>query len=273
MFLSVAKQYISSYICPNTLYFMKILAVIPSRYASTRFPGKPLKQIGGKSMVQRVYEQVSKATRVDKVIVATDDIRIYDHILSFNGDVLMTDEKHQNGTERCAEVSETVYDDFDVVLNIQGDEPFILPEQIDQLAACFEDETTDIATLIKQTDSTEQLFSPNTAKVIFNTDEKAQYFSRQPIPHLRGVAQEEWAAKKVHYLHVGIYGYRKDVLRDIIKLPASNLEKLEMLEQLRWLENGYNISVSQTDYQSISVDTPTDLANAENFLKHFPQFS
>lgn len=252
---------------------MKILAVIPSRYASTRFPGKPLEKIGGKSMVQRVYDQVTKATRVDKVIVATDDDKIFNHVEGFGGDVLMTDEKHQNGTERCAEVIETVYNDFDVVLNIQGDEPFILPEQIDQLASCFEDETTDIATLIKQTDSTEQLFSPNTAKVIFNTENKALYFSRQPIPHLRGIAQEDWAAKKMHYLHVGIYGYRKDVLREIIQLSASRLENLEMLEQLRWLENGYNISVRQTDYQSISVDTPTDLANAENFLKHFPQFS
>lgn len=252
---------------------MKILAVIPSRYASTRFPGKPLEKIAGKSMVQRVYEQVSKATRVDRIIIATDDNRIYDHIEDFGGEVLMTAEKHQNGTERCAEVIETVYKDFDVVLNIQGDEPFILPEQIDQLASCFEDETTDIATLIKQTDSTEQLFSPNTAKVIFNEDDKALYFSRQPIPHLRGIAQEEWVEKKAHFLHVGIYGYRKDVLREIIQLPISSLERLEMLEQLRWLENGYTISVKQTDYQSISVDTPTDLANAENFLQHFPQFS
>jgi len=252
---------------------MKILAVIPSRYASTRFPGKPLEKIGGKSMVQRVYEQVAKATRIDKIIVATDDQRIYNHIEDFGGDVLMTAEHHKNGTERCAEVIETVYNDFDVVLNIQADEPFILPEQIDQLATCFEDETTDIATLIKQTDSTEQLFSPNTAKVIFDENFKALYFSRQPIPHLRGTPQEEWVQRKVHYLHVGIYGYRKDVLRDIIQLPSSLLEELEMLEQLRWLENGYTISVKQTNYQSISIDTPTDLANAENFLQHFPQFS
>lgn len=252
---------------------MKVLAVIPSRYASTRYPGKPLQKIGGKSMVQRVYEQVSKATRIDKAIVATDDERIFSHIQDFGGEVMMTAEHHQNGTERCAEIIETLYDDFDVVLNIQGDEPFILPEQVDQLAGCFEDETTDIATLIKQTESHEQLFSPNTAKVIFNSDFKALYFSRQAIPHLRGIPQNEWIARKVHYLHVGVYGYRKDVLRDIVKLPLSALESLEMLEQLRWLENGYTISVRQTDYQSISVDTPEDLAAAEKFLQQFPQFS
>jgi 3-deoxy-manno-octulosonate cytidylyltransferase (CMP-KDO synthetase) len=252
---------------------MKVLAVIPSRYASSRFPGKPLEKIGGKSMVQRVYEQVTKATRIDRVIVATDDNRIFEHVEGFNGEVLMTAEHHQNGTERCAEVIETLYDDFDIVLNIQGDEPFILPEQIDQLASCFDDETIDIATLMKQTDSTEQLFSPNTAKVVFNEDFIAQYFSRQPIPHLRGIPNEEWVERKAHYLHVGIYGYRKEVLLDVVKLPVSNLERLEMLEQLRWLENGYTISVKQTDYQSISVDTPDDLAEAENFLQHFPQFS
>lgn len=252
---------------------MKILAVIPSRYASTRFPGKPLATIGGKSMVQRVYEQVQKATRVDKVLVATDDDRIYQHVQGFGGETIMTQPHHQNGTERCAEVIEKLYDEFDVVLNIQGDEPFIMPEQIDQLAACFEDEETDIATLMKQTDSTEQLFSPNTAKVVYNEDFKALYFSRQPIPHLRGIPNDEWVARKVHYLHVGVYGYRKEVLKEIVLLPLSALESLEMLEQLRWLENGYTISIRQTHHQSISVDTPEDLANAEKFLKQFPQFS
>lgn len=251
---------------------MKILAVIPARYASTRFPGKPLATIGGKSMLQRVYEQVSKATEIDKVLVATDDERIFEHVKGFGGEAIMTQPHHQNGTERCAEVIEKVYDEFDVVLNIQGDEPFILPEQIDQLASCFEDDVTDIATLMKQTDSNEQLFSPNTAKVVFNTAMQALYFSRQAIPHLRGVPHDEWAARKVHYLHVGVYGYRKEVLRDIVKLPLSALESLEMLEQLRWLENGYTISIRQTYHQSISVDTPDDLADAEKFLQQFPQF-
>ncbi len=252
---------------------MKVLAVIPSRYASTRFPGKPLVQIGGKSMIQRVYNQVEKATRIDKVVVATDDGRIYDRVQDFGGNVMMTAEQHQNGTERCAEVIEKLYNEFDVVLNIQGDEPFILPEQVDLLAKCFEDEATDIATLIKQTDNTEALFSPNTAKVVYNEDFKALYFSRQPIPHLRGVPHDEWATRRIHYLHVGVYGYRKEVLREIVKLPLSTLESLEMLEQLRWLENGYTISVSLTDFHSVAVDVPEDLHKAENFLQQFPQFS
>ncbi len=251
---------------------MKILAIIPARYASTRFPGKPLATIGGKTMVQRVYEQVNKATEIDKVLVATDDERIFEHVQGFGGEVIMTHPHHQNGTERCAEVIEKVYDEFDVVLNIQGDEPFILPEQVDQLASCFVDEVTDIATLMKQTDSNEQLLSPNTAKVVFNDAMQALYFSRQAIPHLRGVPLNEWADRKVHYLHVGVYGYRKEVLRDIVKLPLSTLESLEMLEQLRWLENGYTISIRQTYHQSISVDTPDDLADAEKFLQQFPQF-
>lgn len=251
---------------------MKVLAVIPSRYASTRFPGKPLTEIAGKSMIQRVYEQVIKATRISKVIVATDDQRIYDHITDFGGNVMMTSPSHQNGTERCAEVIERLYDEFDVILNIQGDEPFILPEQVDQLASCFDDEETDIATLIKQTDNSELLHSPNTAKVVYNTHFRALYFSREPIPHLRGVPKEEWAARRVHHLHLGVYGYRRSVLKEIVMLPLSSLESLEMLEQLRWLENGYTISVRLTDYQSVAIDTPEDLTNAEKFLQHFPQF-
>jgi 3-deoxy-manno-octulosonate cytidylyltransferase (CMP-KDO synthetase) len=252
---------------------MKVLAVIPSRYASTRFPGKPLAEIGGKTMIQRVYEQVEKATQIDKVLVATDDERIYNHVMEFGGGVVMTAPHHQNGTERCAEVIETVYDDFEVVLNIQGDEPFIMPEQVDQLVKCFDDEYTEIATLIKQTSDHNLLFSPNTAKVVYNEDFKALYFSRQPIPHLRGVRQEEWAARRLHHLHLGVYGYRKEVLREIVKLPLSTLESLEMLEQLRWLENGYHITVRLTDFQSVAIDTPNDLMTAEKFLQHFPQFS
>lgn len=249
---------------------MKILAVIPSRYASTRFPGKPLIKIGDKSMVQRVYEQVKKATEIDDVLVATDDERIYDHVVAFGGKAIMTAEHHQNGTERCAEVIEKLNDGFDVVINIQGDEPFIAPEQIDQLADCFKNPNTDIATLAKKTDNTELIFSPNTAKVVFDDTYKAIYFSRQPIPHLRGIPNNEWGAQNKHYLHIGIYGYTTAVLKQIVKLPLSKLEKLEMLEQLRWLENGFSIAISPTNFQSLSVDTPEDLIAAENFLHQFP---
>lgn len=255
---------------PSTQYLMKVLAVIPSRFASTRFPGKPLVKIGDKTMAQRVYEQVKKATDIDTVIVATDDERIYNHVLDFGGEAMMTAEYHQNGTERCAEVIEKLHYGYDVVLNIQGDEPFIQPEQVTQLAHCFQNPSVHIATLAQPTENTELIFSANTAKVIFDDNFKALYFSRQPIPHLRGVERDDWGAKKAHHLHVGVYGYRKDVLKEIVKLSTSKLESLEMLEQLRWIENGYNIAVSLTQYHSISVDTPDDLAAAENFLHQFP---
>jgi 3-deoxy-manno-octulosonate cytidylyltransferase (CMP-KDO synthetase) len=252
---------------------MKTLAVIPARYASTRFPGKPLVKIGEKTMIQRVYEQVSKATRINKVIVATDDERIYNHMTELGASVMMTQAHHTNGTERCAEVIESVYDDFEIVVNVQGDEPFILPEQIDQLVRCFDHEDTDIATLVKQTDNRYLLFSPTTVKVVYDKNFRALYFSRQPIPYLRGVSLEEWAPRRVHYLHVGIYGFRKEVLREIVLLPPSSLESLEMLEQLRWLENGYSISIAHTDYQSLSVDSPEDLENAIKYLELHPEFA
>jgi len=237
---------------------MKIIGIIPSRYASTRFPGKPLVQIAGKSMIRRVYEQAVKSKSLAEVVVATDDLRIVEEVKSFGGKFILTDSKHQSGTDRCAEVI-TKLPHFDTIINIQGDEPFIDPEQIDLLAGCFKDEGVQLATLIKAITTEEELFNTNIPKVVLNAFEEAVYFSRQTIPYLRNTAQKDWLAAHQFYKHIGIYGYRSEALQAITKLPPSILELAENLEQLRWLENGYKIKTKITTLETLAIDTPEDL--------------
>jgi 3-deoxy-manno-octulosonate cytidylyltransferase (CMP-KDO synthetase) len=241
-----------------------IIGVIPARYASTRFPGKPLVDIKGKTMIQRVYEQAKKSSSLSSVIVATDDDRIQKAVLDFGGEACMTASHHPSGTDRCAEVVEKMKLTCDAVVNIQGDEPFIEPAQIDLLASCFNDPRTQLATLIKKIDSTEVLFSPNSPKVIVDHEQFAIYFSRHPIPYLRGVNENEWLTKHNYYQHIGIYGYRVEALRNITKLRPSLLEKAESLEQLRWIENGYKIKTAVTTRETIAIDTPEDLQKVLN---------
>lgn len=238
---------------------MKILGIIPARHGSTRFPGKALVDIAGKSMIQRVYEQAQKAKTLSKVMVATDHAEIYRHVAAFGGNVTMTSNLHQSGTDRCAEALENENEKYDYVINIQGDEPFINPEQIDILASCF-DGKTQLATLVKKIYEEQTLNNHNVVKVVFNKQFEALYFSRETIPHIRGVAKTNWlAGQQAFYKHIGIYGYQSNVLNDIARLEMGDLEKAESLEQLRWLENGYRIKVAVTDYESIGIDTPEDL--------------
>ncbi|MBN8702028.1 MAG: 3-deoxy-manno-octulosonate cytidylyltransferase [Bacteroidetes bacterium] len=242
---------------------MQILGIIPARYASTRFPGKPLIDIAGKSMIQRVYEQCLKSNLLSTVYVATDDIRIAEHITQFGGNVVMTSEQHTCGTERCFEtLTQLGEKEYDVVINIQGDEPFINPEQIDMLCSCFDSERVEIATLAKKLNNSSDLFNPTIPKVVLNNVHNAIYFSRQAIPYLRGIEENEWINNHIYFKHIGIYGYRSDILKEIVSLPAGKLEKAESLEQLRWLENGYKIKVAITNFESISIDTPADLERA-----------
>lgn len=237
---------------------MKFLGIIPARFASSRFPGKPLVDIEGQTMIQRVYEQVKQSKKLSKVIVATDDQRIVDEVLSFGGNVVMTSETHQSGTDRCAEVI-TDDNEYDVIINIQGDEPFINPEQIDLLAACFENPQSKIATLVKKIDSMDELFNLNIPKVVRNIHGEAIYFSRQTIPFLRGIEQKQWLKEQTFYKHIGIYAYQADTLRALTRLPVSGLEEAEALEQLRWIENGYTIQTAVTTHETIAVDTKEDL--------------
>lgn len=225
----------------------KIIGIIPSRFDSTRFPGKPLANIGGKTMIRRVYEQASKSELLDDVIVATDDDRILNHVNAFGGKVIMTSKAHQSGTDRCAEVVSKI-GDVDVVINIQGDEPFIEPEQINQLAKCFENPETQIATLIKKIESEVDLKNSTVVKVESDDAGRGLNFSRKPFTELEDA-----------YKHIGIYAYRVDTLKTISKLPQSERELAEKLEQLRWLDNGFEIQVTETEHESNSVDTPEDL--------------
>ena len=238
---------------------MKILGIIPSRFASTRFPGKPLVDINGKTMIQRVYEQAKKCASLTDVIVATDDKRIFKHVNEFGGKVVMTKSEHPSGTDRCAEALEINGGTYDAVINIQGDEPFIQPEQLEQLIACFKNEKTEITTLVKKISSVDDLLNINLPKVIFNKDFKAIYFSRLPIPGQKNVDAEQWVNHHQYYRHIGLYGYRTKTLNEITKLPPSPLEEIESLEQLRWVEAGYTITVGVTDFDSIGIDTPEDL--------------
>ena len=237
---------------------MKILGIIPARYASSRFPAKPLVDIAGQTMIERVYRQVKKSKSITKIIVATDHSKIFDHVISFGGNACMTSETHASGTDRCFEVLTKENEQFDYVINIQGDEPFIAPEQIDLLASLL-DGITELATLSKKIEGSEQLFNPNIVKIVSSADGKALYFSRSPIPHIRNVDQTEWLSRHNFYKHIGMYAYRADILKQITTLSISSLEKAESLEQLRWLENGYSINVVETDFETIGIDTPEDL--------------
>ena len=251
---------------------MQIIGIIPARYASTRFPGKALAEIGGQTMIERVYEQAQKSALLTTVIVATDDARIRDHVRSFGGKVVMTNPDHQSGTDRCAEVAFGTYiaDEYgimvsepsDYIINIQGDEPFIQPAQIDTLANCL-DGLVELATLVKKIEDQTTLFNPNTPKVVLNARHEAMYFSRQAVPFVRDAPPSEWLLHRDFYKHIGIYAYRADVLRKITQLPLSSLEKAEALEQLRWLENGFKIKVAITPYDSHGIDTPADLVAAQ----------
>jgi len=244
---------------------MSILGIIPARYASTRFPGKPLVDIGGKSMIQRVYEQASQAA-LQKVIVATDDSRIMEHVQSFGGNVVMTAEAHESGTDRCFEAYQKNNEEFEYVINIQGDEPFIQPGQIDLLASLLQDNSTQLATLIKKITTDEELHNVNLPKVVIDARGQALLFSRQTIPFLRNVPASDWLLHHTFYKHIGIYGYRTDILEQITRLPAGTLERSESLEQLRWLENGFKIATAVTELENLGIDTPADLEKVKGFL-------
>jgi len=243
-----------------------VIGIIPARFASTRFPGKPLVDIAGKSMIQRVYEQASKATSLSKVVVATDDERIVEEVKKFGGEFVITASTHQSGTDRCAEVVEQL-PGFDIVINIQGDEPFIEPAQIDLLTSCFVEEKVQLATLIKPIESQESIYNPNSPKVVIDANGRAMYFSRSPIPFIRNGEPGVWAEKHQFYKHIGIYGYRTASLMEITKLPPSSLEIAESLEQLRWIENGYYIQTKVTDLETVAIDTPEDLKKLNKLLK------
>lgn len=236
-----------------------IAGIIPARYASTRFPGKPLIDIKGKTMIQRVYEQANKAESLDMVVVATDDKRIYDHVISWGGNAVMTAEHHPSGTDRCWDALQQMDGKYDYVINIQGDEPFIDPSQIDTLAAVLKDGTTELATLIIPVDNHEVLFDMGEVKVVLNEQMEGLYFSRMVIPYIKGVAQEAWHEHHAYYRHVGMYAYRTDVLEQLTSLPVSSLEKAESLEQLRWLEKGFKIKCAVTNFDSHCIDTPEDI--------------
>ena len=245
---------------------MKILGIIPARYQSSRFPGKPLIDIAGKSMIQRVYEQCLKSSKLDKIVIATDDQLILDHVHSFGAEAIMTSTQHASGTDRCGEVAAN-FPDFDVLINIQGDEPMIDPSQIDLLCSCFDKINTQIATLVKIINSQEELYNENTPKVILNKNLEAVYFSRQTIPFLRGKESNSWLENHTFYKHIGIYGFRRQTLSELIKLPLSSLELAESLEQLRWIENGYPIQTAITAIESQAIDTPADLEKLLAILK------
>ena len=246
---------------------MKFIAIIPARYASTRFPGKPLAMLGGKRVIQRVYEQVAGV--LDDAVVATDDERIYEAVKAFGGKVEMTSTAHRSGTDRCWEAYCKQGGTYDVVVNVQGDEPFIRATQLEALKRCFDHPATDIATLVKpftEADGLAALENPNSPKVVLDGASQAIYFSRSVIPYLRNYPREEWLAHHTFYKHIGIYAFRTEVLKAVTALPQSTLERMESLEQLRWLENGYKIGVGITDIETIGIDTPEDLEKAEAFL-------
>ncbi len=245
---------------------MKILGIIPARYASTRFPAKPLADLAGQSMIKRVYTQSTKSKSLTHVVVATDHPEIYKHVSDFGGNVYMTDENHVSGTDRCFEVLTKEKSTFDYVINIQGDEPFIAPEQIDLLASML-DGTTELATLAKKLEKQELLTNPNLVKVVINKNKEAMYFSRSPIPYWRG-KETDWVNQHTYYKHIGLYAYRADILKEITSLKVSTLEKAESLEQLRWLENGYKIKVAETQLETLGIDTPEDLKEALHYLHH-----
>jgi 3-deoxy-manno-octulosonate cytidylyltransferase (CMP-KDO synthetase) len=246
---------------------MKILGIIPARYDSTRFPGKPLVVIDGKTMIKRVYEQSMACPLLDKVIIATDDKVIESHVVQFGGNVMMTGKQHKSGTERCSEVADMLEkqgDKFDVIINIQGDEPFIDPAQISQVCECFTNPGVRIATLVKRIKTELEMADPNVVKVVFDKDYRALYFSRSAIPYVRGMDRDSWANTTSCFRHIGIYGYTSGVLREIVRLTPSPLEEAESLEQLRWLGHGFTVHVGETEFEGIAIDTPADLLKITN---------
>lgn len=244
---------------------MKFIGIIPARYASTRFPGKPLALLGGKPVIQHVYEKV--AAVLEAAYVATDDERIYDVVKSSGGQVVMTRTDHKSGTDRIEEAIEKIGGEWDVVVNVQGDEPFVAKSQLDTICHCFDDPTTQIATLGKPFESMEAVQNPNSPKIVVDNMGFAMYFSRSVIPYVRGKEKSSWLTHYPFLKHLGIYAYRKDVLRQVTQLPQSSLEIAESLEQLRWLQNGFKIKVGTTDVETVGIDTPQDLERAEEFLK------
>lgn len=244
---------------------MKFIGIIPARYASTRFPGKPLALLGGKPVIQHVYEKV--ATMLEAAYVATDDERIYDVVKAFGGQVVMTRTDHKSGTDRIEEAIEKIGGEWDVVVNVQGDEPFVAKSQLDTICHCFDDPATQIATLGKPFESMEAVQNPNSPKIVVDNMGFAMYFSRSVIPYVRGKEKSSWLTHYPFLKHLGIYAYRKDVLRQVTQLPQSSLEIAESLEQLRWLQNGFKIKVGTTDVETVGIDTPQDLERAEEFLK------
>lgn len=246
---------------------MNVIGIIPARYASTRFPGKPLAMIQGKPMIQHVYERVSQMSQLCDAIVATDDSRIMDCVSAFGGKAMMTSELHKSGTDRCGEVVKKLLQQgiqTDVVINIQGDEPFVEHTQIESLINCFNNSSVQIATLKKKITSLQELLSPNVVKLITDCNNNALYFSRFPLPFQRGKEQDCWLENHTYHKHIGIYAYRTDILLKLIELRQSSLEISESLEQLRWLENGYKIRVAETDHENIAIDTPEDLLKLKN---------
>ena len=244
---------------------MKVIGIIPARYDSTRFPGKPLVDIAGMTMIQRVYNQVKHAASLSEVVVATDDQMIFDHVKSFAGNVVMTKKEHQSGTDRCAEVINNI-SGFDIAINIQGDEPFIDPQQIDLLVSCFQRPEVEIATLVRPIQELADLENVNKPKVVLNQKSEALYFSRQPIPYMRGADIKEWLSKETYYNHIGIYGFKVETLKELAKLPISKLETTESLEQLRWLDNGYRIQTAVSTHINDAIDSPEDL---QDILKKY----
>ena len=245
---------------------MKFIAIIPARYASTRFPGKPLATLAGKPVIQHVYEKVSSV--VADTWVATDDDRIFNTVKAFGGKAIMTRTDHKSGTDRIEEAVEKIGGEWDVVINVQGDEPFIHTSQIETVCRCFDDPSTEIATLGKPFgDNIEAISNPNSPKIVINKRSYALYFSRSVIPYVRGKEAQEWALSYPFLKHIGLYAYRRNVLKEVTRLPQGTLETAESLEQLRWLENGYRIKVGQTDIETIGIDTPEDLEKAEEYVK------
>ena len=240
---------------------MKIVGIIPARYGSSRFPGKPLAMIKGKTMIQRVCEQAWKS-KLDDVVVATDDISIADEVLKFGGKYVMTDPRHQSGTDRCCEALEILEEQYDAVINIQGDEPFIDPQHINLLVDMISCDDTQLASLVKRIDDEEDLFGSNKVKVVMDKTGNALYFSRNPIPYMRNVAHEKWLQKGCFFQHLGIYAYKAATLRQIATMQPTALELAESLEQLRWLENGLAIRMAVVEADSLAIDSPADLAKA-----------
>ncbi len=246
---------------------MKVIGIIPSRYASTRFPSKPLSMIKGKTMIQRVWEQACKS-KLDAVVVATDDMRIADEVLKFGGQYVLTDPNHRSGTDRCREALYMVEGQYDAVINIQGDEPFIDPDQINQVIELISCDDTQLASLAKRIDDEEDLFSPNVVKVVMDKQGNALYFSRNPIPFMRNLDHDKWLQKGVFYKHIGLYAYKTGALCQIAEMQSTALETAESLEQLRWLENGLRIRMGITQHESLSIDTQKDLEKAMRFAQN-----